>query len=362
MDGVVLNNVFVNEGLVEYRFSVSGSLKQYFTTDVMYIQYNESVEDIPESILTVPFVASILPLMWVTNTVMWVKELDRTFYDSIHKIRDAYQRLYSHYQLHGNLVAANLLDNVLTIEKDALLLFSGGLDANSTYVRHHSKHPLLFNIQGWYKNLTDVDNAAEADIKNIASFAKAENLDFTYAKSIVAISAGFASGIFLYLYAKKRYGTKLITGIILIVGSNTISSVFGFIFNKVASNIEFNNPAQYSYLMTSVSKLIVLAFSTVWFIIFFKNRRKENELKLLWLKRVLAITSAAFALVMNIYFFFALNGNPSHAEIYENQNAYDIILMIGSLVVCVLGLLMDIYIVVKGRKASKDNELEIVGE
>ena len=65
---------------------------------------------------------------------------------------------------------------------------------------------------------------------------------------------------------------------------------------------------------------------------------------------------------MNIYFFFALNGNPSHAEIYENQNAYDIILMIGSLVVCVLGLLMDIYIVVKGRKASKDNELEIVGE
>ncbi len=185
---------------------------------------------------------------------------------------------------------------------------------------------------------------------------------FTYAKSIVAITAGFASGILLYLYAKKRYGTKLITGIILIVGSNTISSVFGFIFNKVASNIEFNNPAQYSYLMTSVSTLIVLAFSTVWFIIFFKNRRKENELKLLWLKRVLAITSAAFALVMNIYFFFALNGNPSHAEIYENQNAYDIILMIGSLVVCVLGLLMDIYIVVKGRKASKDNELEIVGE
>ena len=187
MDGVVLNNVFVNEGLVEYRFSVSGSLKQYFTTDVMYIQYNESVEDIPESILTVPFVASILPLMWVTNTVMWVKDLDRTFYDSIHKIRDAYQRLYSHYQLQGNLVSANLVNNVLTVEKDALLLFSGGLDANSTYVRHHSKHPLLFNIQGWYKNLTDVDKAADADIKDIASFAKAENLDFTYAKSNFAV-------------------------------------------------------------------------------------------------------------------------------------------------------------------------------
>ena len=187
MDGIVLNKVDVNVGLVEYRFSVSGSLKQYFTTDVMYIQYNESVEDIPESILTVPFVASILPLMWVTNTVMWVKELDRTFYDSIHKVRDAYQRLYSHYKLQGNLVSANLVDNELTVDNNALLLFSGGLDANSTYVRHHDKKPLLFNIQGWYKNLTDEDNAADADIRDIAHFANKEQLDFTFAKSNFAV-------------------------------------------------------------------------------------------------------------------------------------------------------------------------------
>lgn len=187
MDGIILNKVLVNGGLVEYHFSVSGSLKQYFTTDVMYIQYNESVETIPESILAVPFVASILPLMWVTNTVMWVKELDRTFYDSIQRVRDAYQRLYSHYNLQGNLVPANLVDNSFSIEKESILLFSGGLDANSTYVRHYSKHPVLFNIQGWYKSLTDKDIAAEADIRDIADFANRESLDFTYTKSNFAV-------------------------------------------------------------------------------------------------------------------------------------------------------------------------------
>ena len=187
MDGVLLKQISVSGGLVKYDFEVTGVLCHYFSTNVMYIQYDESVEGIPDSILAVPFVASILPLMWVTNTVMWVKELDRGFYDSLHKVRDAYQRLYSHYPLKGNIIPANLVDNKLKVNRDALLLFSGGLDANSTYVRHHDKKPLLFNIQGWYKDLSIEDKAADADIRDVGVFAAKENLDFTYAKSNFAV-------------------------------------------------------------------------------------------------------------------------------------------------------------------------------
>lgn len=187
MDGVLLNRIKVSGNNVEYHFKVTGKLRPYFTTNVMYLNYEENVENIPESILAIPFVASIIPLMWVTNTVMWVKELDRTFYNSLHKIRDAYQRLYSHYPLNGNIISANLIDNKLDSHREALLLFSGGLDANSTYVRHHNKNPFLFNVQGWYKNLSDNDIAAEADIRDIGIFAQKEGLDFSYAKSNFAV-------------------------------------------------------------------------------------------------------------------------------------------------------------------------------
>ena len=183
MDGVLLNCIKVSGNNVEYHFKVTGKLCPYFTTNVMYINYEESVENIPESILAIPFVASIIPLMWVTNTVMWVKELDLTFYNSLHRIRDAYQRLYSHYPLKGNIIPANFIDNKLETNSEALLLFSGGLDANSTYVRHHDKNPLLFNIQGWYKTPSDKNIAAETDIRDIGIFAKKEGLDFSYAKS-----------------------------------------------------------------------------------------------------------------------------------------------------------------------------------
>jgi hypothetical protein len=153
--------------------------------------------NVPKSILTIPFVASIIPLMWLTNTVMWVEELDRTFYDSIFNIQNAYQRLYYPYPLKGNLVAAKLINNSFHPERDSLLLFSGGIDANTTYIRIKNTNPFLFNIQGWYENRNAQDFAADADIKDISSFAKKEKLDFTFAKS------NFATLINNYVFDKN---------------------------------------------------------------------------------------------------------------------------------------------------------------
>ena len=185
---------------------------------------------------------------------------------------------------------------------------------------------------------------------------------FSETNSIAQILFSVASVVLLYLYAKKRYGTKLVTGIILIVGGNTLSPVFAVIFNKVATNIDFDNPAQYSYLFNTITLITGLAFSTVWLIIFIKNRYKENELKLLWLGRAVGVASTALNLVINIFMVFALNGNPSYADRFDAQEIYAASLMIGSLVADALNLLMNIYIVVKGRKASKDIEPAVAGE
>ena len=197
----------------------------------------------------------------------------------------------------------------------------------------------------------------------VIHFAGMETMNiFAKTNNTAQILFNVASGVLLYLYAKKRYGTKLVTGIILIVVAPTLSSVFAVIFNKVAANIDFDNPAQYSYLYTTITLIIGLAFSTIWLIIFFKNRHKENELKLLWLGRAWGVASTAFNLVISIFMLFALNGNPSHHDIYDAQAIRDEILMISTLVVGVLNLLMNIYVVVKGRKASKNIESAVAGE
>lgn len=187
MDGVILKKIKVDGNHVDYHFEVTGILKPYFTTDTMFIEYQEDMSIVPESILAAPFVAFIIPLMWVTNTVMWVKELDQTFYDSILRVRDAYQRLYSHYPLKGIIIPAKFIDNHMDVKRESLLLYSGGLDANCSYVRIRDTKPLLFNIQGWYKKLTDIDEAADADIRDVNAFAVREGLESTSAKSNFAV-------------------------------------------------------------------------------------------------------------------------------------------------------------------------------
>lgn len=183
MNGVILKEIEVNGSHVEYHFEVTGILKPYFSTDTMFIDYLEDVSMVPLSILAAPFVANIIPLMWATNTVMWVKELDQTFYDSILRVRDAYQRLYSHFPLRGNIIPANFVDNQMEVKRESMLLFSGGLDANCSYVRIRETKPLLFNIQGWYNSLSDVDESADADIRDVNAFARREGIDSSSAKS-----------------------------------------------------------------------------------------------------------------------------------------------------------------------------------
>lgn len=187
MDGVVLRQVNVNKNYVEYKFEARGKLKSYFTTDTMFIEYNTDISQIPVSILTIPFVASILPLMWLTDTVLWVEEIDRTFYDATYRIKEAYQNLYNYYPLKGNFISARYVENTYDIKRESLILFSGGMDAHTTYIRHIDTDPILCNIQGWYKSLDDTDKAADADFRDISKFAEIEGRQFEFVKSNFAV-------------------------------------------------------------------------------------------------------------------------------------------------------------------------------
>ena len=181
---------------------------------------------------------------------------------------------------------------------------------------------------------------------------------FADVHSCVSIALGIASGVFLYLYVKNRYGTKLITGIILIVGSNTMYTVISLIIGNFITPDDFDNPSQFSYLLASITGVCLIAFPIAWLIIFLKNRHKENELKLLWFERAITVAEALFSLILNIYMFFALNGTTSVRDLNIAQVNIEKYQIIGVLVFAVLNLLMSIYVVAKGRKAPKDLEPE----
>ena len=149
MESISLDRIEVNHNLVRYHYSVSDGLKPYFKTNEMFLEYERDIEDVPLSILTIPFVSSMAGLMWLTNSMLFVDEIDKTFYDSFFDIKRAYQELLYNTPLMGILVPSVIKKNELSKSDDSLLLFGGGVDCHCSFLRNRGKIGHLCNIYGW---------------------------------------------------------------------------------------------------------------------------------------------------------------------------------------------------------------------
>lgn len=201
---IILKQIERKDHLVSYRFTVSRELEKFFTTDTLFVEYDRDVKDIPDSILAIPFVSSMLAFSWILDCNLWVKEIDNTFYESVPRIREAYREIYDHFALKGRFVPAVLKRNDLSTEvvspAHALLLFSGGADCQATFIRNIEKSPILCNIQGWYNSLNDIDAAADADKRDISLFAVEYHVSTCFVRSNFA---RLISPKFDKQYAKK---------------------------------------------------------------------------------------------------------------------------------------------------------------
>lgn len=189
MNDIYLRSIKVEGTVVRYKFTSTGWMSQLLTTDTMYIDYGREIEGVPQSVLAIPFVSSLIALCWLTDATMWVKELDRTFYDAVKELKRAYQELYPYCPLKGKLVSAYVCSNELKPAgtSQALLLFSGGLDAHVSYIRHRELEPVLCNIQGWLPAPDDTSQAQLADFKDTREFARDRGLDALAVKSNFAL-------------------------------------------------------------------------------------------------------------------------------------------------------------------------------
>ena len=202
MDNIILKSIDIEGSIIYYHFEVSEGIRKYFNTDILWIDYGKDLSSVPKSILVIPFVGSLVALSWVTDSVFWVEEIDKTFYYSLRNLKIAYQELYPQYILGGRFVSAYLKGNDVdgpqrASDSDALLLFSGGVDANASYLRNIAKKLLLCNIQGWFEDPSSVLSQADADKRDITEFAIANSVQFQFIRS------NFANVIDADYYQKK---------------------------------------------------------------------------------------------------------------------------------------------------------------
>lgn len=205
MDNIILEKITVDGGLVWYDFSFGSSLSPYFNAKRMFIEYPQDMSSVPESILAIPFIASILGIAWLENCNIYVPELDETYYYSLRETKAAFQDMYYDARLRGRVVPCKIVKNKLSQSGNSLLLFGGGVDAHCSFIRNKSDISNIINIQGWFKTPNGISAAAEDDKKHCQEFAQRENVNFIYVKS------NFAQ-IINSRHFDKRYRTLLHDG------------------------------------------------------------------------------------------------------------------------------------------------------
>ena len=155
-NSITLTHTKVQGKRVEYIYEVRGEWAKYFHTEENYfVEYSFPVERIKAAILVIPFLGNILPAAWLCDADVTVPICDEDFYYSLPKIREGFEQMYPGLRWNGTFTAEKIQKNRKKNTAGSLLLFSGGVDAYASLIRHKEELPDLCMIWGSDVPLTE---------------------------------------------------------------------------------------------------------------------------------------------------------------------------------------------------------------
>lgn len=149
MEKIKVLSVRTDAHKIEVRYAVTEGLKPFFSkyTDTFFVEYSLPVGDVPVSVAVVPFVANVLPIVWLTDSILELDEIDKSFYESIDDFKKGYVNMYPQAVFGGKIKVCSVVENEYPQEGSAMF-FSGGADAYSTLVEYRKEYPMLLSVIG----------------------------------------------------------------------------------------------------------------------------------------------------------------------------------------------------------------------
>ena len=135
----------ISKNQVSFRLSYPKKIQKYFLSNRFYVEYDKDVQDVSSSILYIPVISSIAPLAWVTGANIYVEELDRTYLESLAKIKLVMKRWYPRLPFSSTIYVKNIVSNSFQ-NKNFGLMFTGGIDSTVSFIKHRSDKPHLIMV------------------------------------------------------------------------------------------------------------------------------------------------------------------------------------------------------------------------
>lgn len=153
-DKLIIENIIKENNKITIKYSCFDKWEEFLFENVFYSSYKVNIEAVPNSIAIIPFLSNILPIAWFFDLNIKCKEIDKTFYEALPEIKKGYEEMYPLINFGGNLEVEKIVESENENKKEATL-FSGGVDAYCTLLRHIETKPDIVTIFGADIKLND---------------------------------------------------------------------------------------------------------------------------------------------------------------------------------------------------------------
>ena len=175
------NNVVGNTLIIQ----PNADFKEQFLTQDFFVKYGDGIDfsSMHESVLVLPFIGSIIHIIWASGQTYTIDIMDEDFFYSLEKIKEVFKFFYPTTDWSGELIPQKLIKNTgLFSPNKVAVLFSGGLDAVATSFSHSDQQQLLITIRGRDVKLNQ-DTMWTQVKKQSTTFAQQYNHSITFLAS-----------------------------------------------------------------------------------------------------------------------------------------------------------------------------------
>ncbi len=178
-----IKNVFIQKNKIQIEYLAEGDWSKVFVNkNYFFVEYNQDISNIDESIAIIPFLSNVLPISWLFDAEIIVNTIDKDFVDCLENVKKGYKDMYPMLSFDGKFTYNNVKENEKSNKGGNLAFFSGGVDAFNTLVSHMQERPTLFVVWGADIDIdesTGWNNMIKATEKTVNEF----NLNYVVAKS-----------------------------------------------------------------------------------------------------------------------------------------------------------------------------------
>ncbi|MDZ5757434.1 hypothetical protein RAK27_02025 [Carnobacterium maltaromaticum] len=156
MTKIILSIPKVENNRVSVSLTASPQAQKYLTGNEFYIEYDENVEDVPISILMVPFLYNLVPISWFKDIVLEVPILDGKTFESLAILKKNMSEIHGNTLLKGSITVKQVVtSSIEEATSKKAMLFSGGVDSWGSFLSHYQEKPYLCTVWGADIKLTD---------------------------------------------------------------------------------------------------------------------------------------------------------------------------------------------------------------